>query len=114
MLLQRPSQGITVGPGVQAVSLATDAPGANGLITIDAPILANGADVDVSQAEQGRLPLPALAAVGVVGLVGVGFALLDPFGDADGDPAASGPQPTATATVPAPTPVSTAVPVSRP
>jgi hypothetical protein len=47
MLLSRPSQGITVGPGVQSVSLATEASGAAGLLTMDMPILANGAEVDL-------------------------------------------------------------------
>jgi hypothetical protein len=47
MMLQRLSQGITVGPGFQSVELTTDASGADGLLTVDMPILANGAEVEI-------------------------------------------------------------------
>jgi hypothetical protein len=47
LFLQRLSQGVTVGPGVQSVSLSTEAPGAAGLLTMDMPILAQGAEVEI-------------------------------------------------------------------
>jgi hypothetical protein len=47
MLLQRLSQGITVGPGFQSVELTTESTGAAGLLTADMPILANGAEVEI-------------------------------------------------------------------
>jgi hypothetical protein len=50
MLLQRPSQGITVGSGAQSISLATEAPGTDGLLTMDMPILSHGTEVEISSA----------------------------------------------------------------
>ena len=47
LFLQRLSQGITVGPGVQSVFLGTEAAGPDGLLTVDMPILANGAEVEI-------------------------------------------------------------------
>jgi len=47
MFLQRLSQGITLGPGVQSLALTTDAVGAAGLLTMDMPITANGAEVEI-------------------------------------------------------------------
>ncbi|MGH7894053.1 MAG: hypothetical protein ACREQL_05245, partial [Candidatus Binatia bacterium] len=49
MTLQRLSQGLTVGPGGN-VSLTTESPGTDGTLTMDSPILANGASVDLTAA----------------------------------------------------------------